>query len=58
MAIGDEPPDRIVCIDESAVNVLTTYRMNGWSYEGLRARKRSKFVRGTRYVVYMMLSIC
>ncbi|KIK77099.1 hypothetical protein PAXRUDRAFT_17727 [Paxillus rubicundulus Ve08.2h10] len=37
MAIGDEPPDRVVCINESAVNVLTTYRMNGWSYEGLRA---------------------
>ncbi|KAF9227542.1 hypothetical protein BS17DRAFT_653704, partial [Gyrodon lividus] len=29
MAIGDEPPDCVVCIDESAVNVLTTYHMHG-----------------------------
>ncbi|KAJ7140339.1 hypothetical protein C8R46DRAFT_849173, partial [Mycena filopes] len=31
MKIGDEPADRIVCADESAVNILTTYRRNGWS---------------------------
>ncbi|KAJ7203048.1 hypothetical protein GGX14DRAFT_369858 [Mycena pura] len=42
MEIGDEPADRIVCADESAVNILTSYRRNGWS------RKRCCFVRGTR----------
>ncbi|KAF8133505.1 hypothetical protein K438DRAFT_1538154, partial [Mycena galopus ATCC 62051] len=31
MEIGDEPADRIVCADESAVNILTSYRRNGWS---------------------------
>ncbi|KAJ7189358.1 hypothetical protein GGX14DRAFT_326455, partial [Mycena pura] len=31
MAIGNEPVDRIVCADESAVNILTSYRRNGWS---------------------------
>ncbi|KAJ7763529.1 hypothetical protein DFH07DRAFT_697397, partial [Mycena maculata] len=31
MAIGNEPPERIVCADESAVNILTSYRQNGWS---------------------------
>ncbi|KAJ6532396.1 hypothetical protein B0H19DRAFT_1005033, partial [Mycena capillaripes] len=31
MEIGNEPADRIVCTDESAVNILTTYRRNGWS---------------------------
>ncbi|KAH7910153.1 hypothetical protein BJ138DRAFT_974421, partial [Hygrophoropsis aurantiaca] len=28
--ISKETPDRIVCVDESAVNVLTTYWLNGW----------------------------
>ncbi|KAJ7099892.1 hypothetical protein B0H15DRAFT_736059, partial [Mycena belliarum] len=31
MQIGNEPAERIVCADESAVNILTTYRRNGWS---------------------------
>jgi hypothetical protein len=26
---------RIVCADESAVNILTLYRRNGWSLQGL-----------------------
>ncbi|TEB22296.1 hypothetical protein FA13DRAFT_1577402, partial [Coprinellus micaceus] len=28
--IGQYPAEYIVCADESAVNILTTYRMNGW----------------------------
>jgi hypothetical protein len=48
MEIGNEPADRIVCADESAVNILTTYRRNGWAMRGLRARKHCRFVRGTR----------
>ncbi|KAJ7194135.1 hypothetical protein GGX14DRAFT_378286 [Mycena pura] len=48
MAIGNEPVDRIVCADESAVNILTSYRRNGWSLKGLRSRKRCCFVRGTQ----------
>ncbi|KAJ7315172.1 hypothetical protein DFH08DRAFT_655628, partial [Mycena albidolilacea] len=31
MKIGNEPADRIVCADESAVNILTSYRRNGWA---------------------------
>ncbi|KAJ7652170.1 hypothetical protein DFH06DRAFT_963748, partial [Mycena polygramma] len=31
MEIGDEPADRLVCADESAVNILTSYRRNGWA---------------------------
>lgn len=50
IAIGDEPPERLVTADEAAVNILTSYRENGWAPRGLRARKRAKFVRGTRYV--------
>lgn len=55
LEIGAEPPERIVTADESAVNLLTTYRQNGWSYRGIRARKKCKFVRGTRYVVCWLL---
>ncbi|KAJ7749086.1 hypothetical protein DFH07DRAFT_721612, partial [Mycena maculata] len=29
MEIGDEPADHIVCADESAVNILTSYWCNG-----------------------------
>lgn len=50
MEIGQEPPERIVTADESAVNILTTYRLNGWGIRGARAHKKAKFVRGTRYV--------
>ncbi|KAK7001075.1 hypothetical protein R3P38DRAFT_2415535, partial [Favolaschia claudopus] len=30
LEIGDEPAGRIVCADEAAVNILTTYRRNAW----------------------------
>lgn len=42
----------LVAGDEAAVNILTTYRTNGWAVQGLQARKRCNFVRGTRYVFY------
>jgi hypothetical protein len=32
MEIGVEAPECIVCADESVVNILTTYRLNGWMY--------------------------
>lgn len=48
--IGKETAEHIVCADESAVNILTTYRLNGWAYKGQRARKSCQFVRGVRYV--------
>jgi hypothetical protein len=51
MEIGDEPVERLVTADESAVNILVTYRRNGWAFKGNRARKRCKFVRGTRYSI-------
>ncbi len=47
--IGQYPPEYLVSADEAAVNILTTYRTNGWAVEGLRARKTCCFVRGTRY---------
>jgi hypothetical protein len=47
--IGDYPPEYLVAADEAAVNILTTYRANGWALSGLRARKKCCFVRGTRY---------
>jgi hypothetical protein len=50
MEIGGEPAERIVCGDEAAVNILTTYRENGWARQGVRARKCTRFVRGTRCV--------
>jgi hypothetical protein len=50
--IGAIPPESLVAADEAAVNVLTMYRTNGWSLQGLRARKRCCFVRGMRYVVF------
>ncbi|KAJ3928437.1 MAG: hypothetical protein NXY57DRAFT_902023 [Lentinula lateritia] len=48
MQIKDEPPNRIVCGDEAAVNIHTTYLENGWSMRGVKARKTAKFVRGKR----------
>jgi hypothetical protein len=46
--VGKYPADYPVTADESAVNLLTTYRLNGWAYEGTQARKACNFVRGTR----------
>ncbi|KAF8230764.1 hypothetical protein L208DRAFT_1064332, partial [Tricholoma matsutake] len=48
LKVGNEPPERLVCVDEAAVNILTSYRENGWSRQGLHARKRTKFVCGTQ----------
>jgi hypothetical protein len=48
LEIGEYPPEYIVCGDEAAVNLLTTYRMNGWCSKKVRARKKCCFVRGTR----------
>ncbi len=47
--VGKYPVNYLVTADESAVNILTTYRLNGWSYKGTWARKACNFVRGTRY---------
>jgi hypothetical protein len=47
--VGKYPADYPVTADESAVNLLTTYRFNGWAYKGTRARKACNFVRGTWY---------
>ena len=52
--IGAYPAEYLVFGDEAAVNLLTTYRMNGWSATTLRARKRCCFVRGTRSVFLSM----
>ncbi|KAK7012384.1 hypothetical protein R3P38DRAFT_3324092 [Favolaschia claudopus] len=45
LEIGDEPAGRIVCADEAAVNILTTYRRNAWYMKGIRAWKRCRGVR-------------
>jgi hypothetical protein len=47
LQVGGEPVERFVCGDEAAVNVLMSYRENGWAQHGIRARKRTRFVRGT-----------
>ena len=47
-SLSGEPAERLVFADESLVNVLTTYQMNGWSMKGTRAQKSTKFVRGKR----------
>ncbi|KAJ7659642.1 hypothetical protein DFH06DRAFT_1130413 [Mycena polygramma] len=49
--VGKYPADYLVTADESAVNILTTYRLNGWSYKGTQARKACYFGRGTRYEI-------
>ncbi|KIM73865.1 hypothetical protein PILCRDRAFT_717017 [Piloderma croceum F 1598] len=56
MEIGAESPERIVTADESAVNILTTYRTNGWSYKGIWARKTCQFRRGTRLADIMVMN--
>lgn len=57
LEVGQEPPENIVCVDESAVNILTTYRQNGWAYQGVRAQKRCNFVRGTRCGLHLLSTI-
>lgn len=49
-ALGQEPAWRMVFTDESSVNMLTTYRTMGRAYKGQRAKIRSFFQRGDRYV--------
>lgn len=55
--IGAEPPERIVAADESAVNLLTSYRENGWAFRGVRARKSTNFVRGPRFSMLPAITI-
>jgi len=56
MEIGNEVPERLVMADESAVNLLTTYRLNGWSYKGIklidfgRTIDTRQFPRGQQFV--------
>ncbi|KAJ4463441.1 hypothetical protein C8J55DRAFT_443977, partial [Lentinula edodes] len=42
--IGMIKPEYLVCTDECSVNIPTTYRLNGWSYHGVRACKHCNFV--------------
>ena len=51
LEIGGEPPERLVTADEATVDVLTSYRENGWAPRGMRARKRARFTHGARYVL-------
>jgi hypothetical protein len=48
LEVGKYPAEYLVTAEETAVNILTTYRNNGWSYRGLRAPKKCNFVRGIR----------
>ncbi|KIJ40118.1 hypothetical protein M422DRAFT_112421, partial [Sphaerobolus stellatus SS14] len=47
--IGAESPERLVFVDESRVDLHTTYRINGWSKKGERATVSAKFQRGQGY---------
>ncbi|RDB26780.1 hypothetical protein Hypma_005272 [Hypsizygus marmoreus] len=49
LEIGNEPPERIVTRDKSAVNILTTFRANGWAYTSVHSCKCCNFVHGVRY---------
>jgi len=57
LLISQESPERLVFTDESAVNMLTTYRTMGRAYKGKRARVKSYFQRGDRYSVLPGLSL-
>ncbi|KAF8234206.1 hypothetical protein L208DRAFT_1262765, partial [Tricholoma matsutake] len=52
LAIGNELPERLVCIDEATVNILTSYRENSWSHQGLQVQKSTKFVCGTQCIIF------
>lgn len=54
---GVELAERFVFVDESAVNMLTTYRSRGRAKRGERAYKITHFVRGDRYSVLPALSL-
>jgi len=43
-----EPAERLVFVDESAVNTLTTWRTHGRAPTGQRAYMKTNFVRGDR----------
>ncbi|HEV7737772.1 MAG TPA: hypothetical protein VGO47_10440 [Chlamydiales bacterium] len=45
--MGAEDPEHLVFIDESRIDIWTSYRLNGWSQKGTRARIQSRFQRGT-----------
>ncbi|KAL6308744.1 hypothetical protein BKA93DRAFT_724678, partial [Sparassis latifolia] len=49
--IGGEAPDCIICINESAVNILMIYQQRGWAYKHVHAQQHCCFVQGTQYVV-------
>jgi len=55
LIIGGEPPKYLVTSDEAAVNILTSYRLNGWSTKGLKAHKQCCFVCGTWYVTFNLI---
>lgn len=50
MRVGVENPDRLVFVDETAVNLRSSYRLNGRSARGKRAYRVTNFVRGQRCV--------
>jgi hypothetical protein len=52
-AIGTDNLDWLVFADESAIEIRTTYRGNGWALCSLRANRGSHFVRGTRLAVVL-----
>jgi len=55
--IGDEHPQQLVFTDESAVNILTTYRSMGHAPKGSRACKHTYFQRGDRFSILPALSL-
>ncbi|KAH7104724.1 hypothetical protein BKA62DRAFT_614472 [Auriculariales sp. MPI-PUGE-AT-0066] len=51
-----EPPERLVFVDESAVNMLTGNRSRGRALKGKRAYARAPFTRHERYILLMKCS--
>lgn len=43
-------PEQLAFVDESASDQRTTFRNRGWALSGMRAVRKTVFVRGDRYV--------
>lgn len=56
LLISQELPECLVFTDESAVNMLTTYRTMGHAYKGKRAHVKSYFQWGDRCVLFLQFN--
>ena len=57
LEISKESPEQLVFVDETSVNILTTYRAMGRAPKGKRATMRSFFQRGNRSHVLFIIMV-